>query len=46
MKLSKGIRRKTKKNKMNIIKQIEVIRKILRWAESAINQEEKGKQIK
>ena len=44
--LAKKTKRKNKKNKQSIIKRIDEMRKILRWAESAVIQEEKGNKIK
>ena len=46
MKIRKKTLRKTKKNKVIIMKEIEQMRKIVRWAESANLQEEKGNKIK
>ena len=46
MKIRKKTLRKTKKNKLIIMKEIEQMRKIARWAESANLQEEKGNKIK
>ena len=46
MKIRKKELRKTKKNKVIIMKEIEQMRKIVRWAESANIQEEKGNKIK
>ena len=45
-KISRGNKRKSKKNKQTLIKRIEDMRKIIRWAESANIQEEKGRKIK
>ena len=46
MKTRKKTLRKTKKNKLIIMKEIEQMRKIVRWAESANLQEEKVTRLK
>ena len=45
-KISRGNKRKSKKIKQALIKRIEDMRKIIRWAESANIQEENGRKIK
>ena len=46
MKMRKKTLGKTKKNKVIIIKEIEQMRKIVMWEDSANPQEEKGNKIK
>ena len=46
MKIKKKTLRKTKKKKVIMMKEIDKMRKIVRWAESANLQEEKGNNIK
>ena len=46
MKIRKKTLRKSKKNKVIIMKEIEQMRKIVRWEESANLKEEKGNKIK
>ena len=46
IKMKKRATRKSKGNKINILREIDEMRKILRWAESANIQEEKGCRIK
>ena len=46
MKIGKKTLRKTKNNKVIITKEKEQMRKIVRWAEKANPQEEKGNNIK